>query len=120
MRKLLFVAAALGLASCASAGIKVDEAQVKGFEKGRATSLEIIKALGTPTERSFASDGTSKITYTYAESQIRPATFIPIVGLFAGGSDTRHSAVVFEFNKEGILTDYASSEGVIGASVGPQ
>jgi hypothetical protein len=120
MRKLLFVAAALGLASCASAGIKVEEAKVKSFKKGTTTSLEVVQELGTPTERSFAADGTTKISYTYAESQIRPATFIPIVGLFAGGSDTRYSAVSFEFDKQGILTDYNSSESVIGASVGSQ
>jgi hypothetical protein len=75
--------------------------------------------LGAPTERSLAADGTTKISYIYAESQIRPATFIPFVGLFAGGSDTRTNTVVFEFDQSGVLTNYNSSESIIGASVGP-
>src|SRR5688572_21754129 len=61
VRKLFVVGAALVVASCASAGVKVEEAQVKNFQKGKTTSSEIVERLGAPTERSLAADGTTKI-----------------------------------------------------------
>jgi hypothetical protein len=120
MRKLFLVVAAISLTACASAGVKVEEAKLKSFEKGKTTASEVVTTLGPPTARSVTADGITTISYNYASSQIRPATFIPIVGLFAGGSDTRHSAVEFKFDKQGLLADYTSSEGEIGASVGPR
>ena len=43
------------------------------------------------------------MAYTFAETKIRPETFIPYVGAFVGGADTKATSVAFRFDDRGIL-----------------
>jgi membrane-associated protease RseP (regulator of RpoE activity) len=101
-----------------SAGVQVDQRTVQRFVKGRTTYPEVIAALGQPTSSTIRSDGKQIIMYTYVQMQARPESFIPYVGLFLGGADTRSSSASFIFDRNGVLEDYASSTSQLGAGTG--
>jgi len=63
-------------------------------------------------------DGRRMATYAYAEAQVRPETFIPFIGGFVGGTDTRTSTVTMIFDQEGIFQTYTTSESEFGTGMG--
>lgn len=112
------VAVSVALVGCAASGVQVKDEQLSSLAPGETTQQEVIAALGKPTSRIRNSDGTTTILYTYAEARTRASTFIPIVGLFAGGVDTNHSTAILRFDKEGKLIDHSMSEGEMGTATG--
>lgn len=120
MRDLRFTAAAtlLALASCASAGTKIDPKVAASFQPGVTTSAEVIAKLGRPTNEMNTSDGRKTLIYVYAQSQIRPLTVVPIVGLFAGGSDTTSSSWMFTFGPDGKLLRDGNTNSQLPVSTG--
>lgn len=118
----VYIAVAL-VSGCASHGVQVSQEKASQFKIGVATESDVIASLGQPTGTVSSSDG-RLITYTGATAQIRGATFIPIVGLFAGGHDVKASSTTFKFGKDGKLKDVitsnsATSTGMGGAIVEP-
>jgi len=101
-----------------STGTKVDTAQIQQFQKGATTYDQVVAALGDPTSVSTASDGKKAAVYSYAQSKIRPESFIPYVGLVAGGADVKSTAVVFRFDANERLVDYSSTMSNAGAGYG--
>ena len=97
----------------------VSDAQVAAFKPGETTEAQVAALLGQPNMRTRLPDGTVMVIYSYAEYSTRPATFIPIVGAFVGGADTRSSAVTLRFDKDGKLIDTSSSSTTFGTGMGP-
>lgn len=118
LKTLFVVAVAASLFGCAATGVQVTEAQTSGFVKGETTRSEVLQTLGSPTMQSTMPDGTRMVMYTYAEATVRPSTFIPIVGAFVGGTDSRGSSVVLRFDSEDKLIDTSSSESSYGTAHG--
>ncbi|WP_298016678.1 hypothetical protein [uncultured Castellaniella sp.] len=118
MKKIAALAAALALAGCASSGVKVSDDQLSQFHEGQTTKQEVIAALGQPTTTMRNMDGTTTLMYSYVESRARPSTFIPIVGAFVGGADTRSNMVMMMFDHQDILSRYTSSSSQTGTSTG--
>lgn len=106
------------LAGCAATGVKVTDAQVSAFKPGEATEAQVVAALGEPTMRTRLADGSVMVIYSYAESQVRPATFIPVVGALVGGADSRSTAVTLRFGPDGKLIDTSSSTSSFGTGMG--
>jgi len=104
MRALFFLA--LLLSSCAAVGNKAitDPKVTSKIEKGKTTKAEISKLLGSPSSVDFSDDGRfEKWVYVYTKSQVRGASFIPIVGSFAGGTDVRMDTLTIQFSEAGIV-----------------
>jgi len=118
MRRIIVGAAIAVLAACAAAGVKVSDEQVAKLTKGQTTYAQVIASLGRPTSEITRSDGSRFVVYSYAQTQVRGSTFIPIVGAFAGGGDTSSQAVVLTFDRTGVLQDYTSSKTQIGSGTG--
>lgn len=119
IKKLAAAAAiALTLAACASSGVKVTEAQTSGFIKGETTRGQVLTQLGSPTLQSKLADGTSMVIYSHAESSVRASTFIPIVGAFVGGADTRSNTVTMRFDQQDKLIDVSTTESAMGTGTG--
>jgi outer membrane protein assembly factor BamE (lipoprotein component of BamABCDE complex) len=92
-------------------GKKVDQQQLARFEKGKTTYAEVIQQLGPPTQATVHYDGSRVVIYTYAQSQVKAASFIPLAGVFLGGADTENTSVILHFDTNALLTDYAATEG---------
>jgi hypothetical protein len=114
----LGVAAALILAGCASAGTKVDQATVASFVKGQTTVGEAEAALGEPNGTATKPDGSTVLVYTYSRTSVRAATFIPYVGAFVGGADTKTQTAALRFGSDGTYQDASMTTGNVGAGLG--
>ena len=106
MNKLLLVVAAAGiLTACASSGTMLTTEDAASFEPGVTTMADVVDRFGEPQGTTTLPDGRKQLTYVYTETQMKAATFVPIVGLFAGGADSQSSAITFSFDPDGVLLD---------------
>lgn len=118
MKKFAAALAALVLTACASSGVRVTDEQMAQFHEGQTTKQEVIAALGQPTMTTKNMDGTTTLMYSYFESRVRGSTFIPIVGAFAGGADSRSNSVVLTFDQQDVLKSTSSSSSQYGTAAG--
>lgn len=110
MKSLAFILIALALSACASTGRQVSQAQLSDFKKGETTIDEVVAKLGTPTTTTLSSDGTRSLSYVFSQTQVHAATFIPIVGAFAGGADSQVNVTTLVFNSDGKLKEFSATE----------
>lgn len=116
--KKFIVIASLFAASCATAGTQVDQAAAAEFQQGVTTYAEVIGQLGNPQVNMMMPDGTRQVSYIFTRSQVRAATFVPVVGLFAGGADTDTTTFQFTFDENGVLQSQMSGESEINVRNG--
>lgn len=111
MNKTVFAITLLAIlqTGCASVGTPIDKAQFSTLERGKTTYADVIATFGKPSSVTVMDDGEKTVAYTHAESRIKAATFIPVVGLFAGGVDATSDSVLLTFNKNDILTKKSTS-----------
>ena len=117
LKNTLAAIAIFALAGCATVGREISTAQIETLKKGETTTTQAVASLGQPTGVTKTSDGKTILSYTFAHAQARPASFIPIVGIFAGGTDVRSTAVMLTF-KEDVLADYTTSTTNSGYGMG--
>ena len=117
MKKLTILCLIL-LTSCVSTGVKVPEAKVDTLKVGETTITQTISSLGAPTMKSKLSSGETILMYSYAEYTARASSFIPFVGLFAGGADVRASFVQLVFDKNGLFLSSSATESQYGSGTG--
>lgn len=127
MRNLIGAMCLILASGCASTGVQVDQNKLQGFERGVTTRSQIEATLGLPTMVQRMQDGKTVMTYTYANAQVRPETFIPIVGLFAGGTDVRAESVSIFLDAEGryeatqsTTSEYGTATGVSAGQAQPR
>lgn len=118
MKLFLAMIAAIAMAGCSTTGVEVRQEQLAQFQKGVSTEADVVAALGKPNAVRTSSDGSKSLVYAYARSQVRGATFIPVVGLFAGGADVHGTSTVFEFDAAGKLVSHETTESQYGSSLG--
>ena len=117
MGKIIAVCTALLLAACSSAGTDVTQAQTDGFVKGQTTKAQVIAQLGPPqTDTTFGD--VDRVSYLHMKMSVNGATFIPIVGLFAGGGKSNTHNVTFTFTRQGLLQEIDTADTAINTSVG--
>jgi outer membrane protein assembly factor BamE (lipoprotein component of BamABCDE complex) len=118
--KTMFVAAllALSLSACASSGTQVDPATVASFVRGSTTANQVQAALGEPNTMSMLPDGSRVMVYTYAHTQARPETFIPLIGGLVGGADSQIQTASFTFGPDSVLQTSSRSQTQIGTGTG--
>lgn len=96
---------------CASSGTKVTADQLAGFKAGVTTEAEVIAALGPPNNTSTHADGTKTDMYMHVAMSMHAASFIPVVGLFAGGASHSTDSAILTFDAHGVLKSVSSSTG---------
>lgn len=118
MKKWLVAAMCVALVGCASTGVKVRPEQMATLKKGETTREQVVATFGQPTSIVTHSDGKAILVYSHADAKFKASTFIPIVGLFAGGMDVTGSVVHMTFDAQGKLVDYTSSQSVNNTGYG--
>jgi hypothetical protein len=106
------------LSGCVAGGVKVEERQLSSFEKGKTTYAQVVGQLGAPNATTLMPDGRRVIVYSYVQAQARPESFIPLVGAFVGGADSRSNMVSLVFTRDGVLEAYSSTEAQYGVGTG--
>jgi outer membrane protein assembly factor BamE (lipoprotein component of BamABCDE complex) len=110
MKNLLISALLLTLTGCVSMGTQVSDENMSALKKGVTTESEVQAKLGQPNAISKLSDGKKIYVYSYVHASPTAASFIPVVGIFAGGSNAQSTSVTLTFNQVGILQDYSSTQ----------
>lgn len=105
------------LVGCASSGQNYDSRKVSQIVKGKTTEPELVQMFGKPEERGINSDGQATIKWFYTEATTKGTTFIPVVGLFAGGADTKTKSLEVDLTN-GVVCSYSYSGGGFDVSEG--
>ncbi|MEO5348460.1 MAG: nuclear transport factor 2 family protein [Magnetococcus sp. YQC-3] len=117
-RIFIFAAMVMLLSACATAGKEIKPEELSEFKKGKTTVEQVVAKLGDPTTASISDGGVRTLTYTFSHYQMRATSFIPYVGLFAGGADVRANSVVFTFGTDGRMTSYRTTQSQTGITSG--
>jgi hypothetical protein len=118
VKKVFIILVCLAISACNSSGTKVTEQQAAQFTPGKTTEGDVIAVLGPPNHSTKNADGSSMIVYFHTATAVNAATFIPVVGVLAGGASTTNDSVTFSFDKAGLLTGHSSSNGSQDLSTG--
>jgi hypothetical protein len=103
MKKTLAIFSLVLLSGCASSGTQISQEAATSFKEGVTTEKEIITALGNSTSVMISGD-TKIISYSGFQYKMKAASYIPIVGLFAGGADYAQTNAMYIIDTKGILT----------------
>ena len=68
--------------------------------KNKTTKTELLTKLGEPDTRTTLDDGNEQWRYFMYNNQFNETTFIPVVGLFTGGSQTQSKTLEIDFKGE--------------------
>jgi outer membrane protein assembly factor BamE (lipoprotein component of BamABCDE complex) len=104
----------LSVTGCASAGNQVlakqDAATVsQSIVDGKSTKADVQTAYGDPNDTSFTDGGNEIWKYTYAYATPTAASFVPVVGIFAGGANVDKKTLVILFDKSGVVVKHTMS-----------
>jgi outer membrane protein assembly factor BamE (lipoprotein component of BamABCDE complex) len=112
MKKLITtIAMVLLVAACASSGnekVRTETMDTVGQKvtKGKSTKADVKQLYGEPGSVSLTDGGGEVWHYAYAHATANGASYIPIVGIFAGGADVAKNEVVFIFDKNDVMQNY--------------
>jgi outer membrane protein assembly factor BamE (lipoprotein component of BamABCDE complex) len=116
--RTMILAQSVLLCACVSSGTQVKQTSLDQFHEGTTTEADVTKALGPPQGRNVSSDGTHQLVYVYMHAHAKGASYIPVVGLFAGGAKGNSTAVRFDFDSSGKLTHYAANQTATDVNTG--
>ncbi len=113
MRSLYAVMALCLLATACTetTGKLVSSNDASQFTPGVSTVNDVEAKLGPPSQARTNSDGTTSLEYDYTHLQTNAATYIPIVGAFAGQTNVNQSTTIFLFAADNTLKSYSTSIG---------
>ena len=92
----------IALAATLAAGAAFAGEPGPPFEVGVATQADVVKLLGKPMFVTH-SKGDTILAYSKMHATVKPESFIPVVGLFAGGARTKTKTTTFTFGADGLL-----------------
>lgn len=105
------------LAACATSGTETikDENRIGQLRKGVTTQNQVFNLFGEPQIRTKTDEGTEKWEYAYTYTELKGATFIPFVGLFAGGANADVNTLEIEFDKQNVIKGLTTGKGKISS-----
>lgn len=112
MRRILGAAMALAmLAGCVSSGTRTDPRVVSSFRKGVTTISQAEAQLGQPNNVIRNADGSTVLQYIYVHAAANGASYIPVVGLFAGKTHSNTVTTTVNFDARGLYESATTSHG---------
>lgn len=118
MKRTLIAVSLVALSACTTVGTQVEQSQVDQFQRGVTTPVDVQARLGAPQETGHKDNGDTTLSYVYVKGTPKAATFIPVVGIFAGGTDMHQTRVTFEFDPSGHLLTVESAQGDTSGHIG--
>lgn len=117
MKNLLpLLALVLLVSGCASVGRKIDPAAASQIKNGQ-NMADVRGLIGAPDQVTRDGNGNETWMYLYSRASVKGATFVPIVGAFAGGVNTQNQSVVVVF-ANGVVSHVQSSFGGMDVNQG--
>jgi outer membrane protein assembly factor BamE (lipoprotein component of BamABCDE complex) len=112
MKNVIIVLSIIALPACAT---NYGSQQVQNFgayselEKGETSKLEVYDKFGQPHDVDYFPTGESVWTYFSVRMKASAATFIPFIGIVAGGADTDTTTASFFFDREDVFAKVETS-----------
>lgn len=112
---IMSLIAALGLAGCASTMGNESVAQVTAADVkqkiivGKSTKKDVEQQFGKPVTVQSGKNGDTWI-YQYGQAKLDAVSYIPLVGMYLGGADSKSKTVTVEFNKTGVVREATYGE----------
>lgn len=78
--------------------------------KGTTTKNDLIAALGKPDYTHPEKDGYETWRYMYSHSETNAISHVPVVGMFAGKTDSESNHLKVLINADGIVENYTYQE----------
>jgi outer membrane protein assembly factor BamE (lipoprotein component of BamABCDE complex) len=109
MYKSLFLL--IFLVGCATAGNKIGMDKISQIKEGVTTKQEIVGLFGNPNADTLNGDGKEILMYVYGKYRAKPSTYIPIIGLMAGGGNMEQQALQILIDKNGKVEKFIQTNG---------
>ena len=106
----LFATAMIFFAGCASVGNNFDDSKASQIIKGQTSEADLIQMFGQPQSRSMNSEGQTILNWMYSQSAVRGESFIPYVGAFVGGMNTKEKSLNVTLQNDRVVS-YSSTGG---------
>jgi outer membrane protein assembly factor BamE (lipoprotein component of BamABCDE complex) len=113
MYRLFCLIAIVFLSSaCATVGNEqISEPEITNqIQIGKSTKADVKALVGEPTKVNFQENGNEIWEYVFKKGQVKPATFIPLVRIFAGGANVEGNTLTIMFNKDGVVEKYGTGK----------
>ncbi|MEH4626305.1 outer membrane protein assembly factor BamE [Phytobacter diazotrophicus] len=115
MTALSLLTVSLMLTGCVSSGnqalkTETQESVKAKLIKGKTTKEDVQANFGAPYSRATQDDGNEVWSYVMHNSQMNATSFIPVVGLFTGGSDNQSKTLQITF-KNNTVDKWSFSSG---------
>lgn len=109
----------MALAGCAvSGGKKIDQEALDQIKVGETTKAQVTELMGAPQQVTRLGNGDSIFTYVYVRSAAKAESYIPIVGMFAGGSTSESETATITFGSDNVVKDIAIAQSTSEMSSG--
>ncbi|WP_188446143.1 hypothetical protein [Sphingomonas psychrolutea] len=90
------------------------------YRVGVSRLSDVIAKLGKPNTVTTISDGSTVAAFVSMRTRVKGASFVPIVGMFAGGAKSKVSVKVFTFGSDGLLKSFSATDSANDCNVGIQ
>lgn len=116
----IILVSAAGCASSGNASLRKEtESSVsQKITEGKTTKEEVRAMFGSPLSTSFTDGGLEIWKFELAKMSADAATFIPFVGILAGGSSGTKKELVVMFDEKGIVKRRSMSESPVKQNTG--
>ena len=108
---IAMIATVLVCTACASGGTAVSESTASKFKEGVTTEADVLRVLGKPQNTMVTANHHRILVYVGVSAHANAASYIPVVGLFAGGGTGTSSTATFDFDPTGKLVTLTHSSG---------
>lgn len=108
MNKILSLLFAVSLTGCMATGTDFDTSKANNLEKGVTTESQVYSIFGNPMSATTDSNGRRILVYSHTDIDVDGATYIPIIGLMAGGATSKSKTLVVTI-QSGLVTDWTVS-----------
>ena len=114
-RSILLLLSCASIVTLCSCSVNQGNNSIKDFgryselQKGKSTKKEVHNVFGQPHDVNHVSQS-SRWTYYNLQSSMSGASFIPFVGLVAGGMNDQITTAEFFFSANGNLQSYSTNE----------
>ena len=109
----------IGCVSYSGNKIIADRSVTSQIKPNVTTKDEVRTLCGEPTNIQFTDEDEEIWSYYYTKTKTRAGSYIPLVGLVAGGADTETHSLVVKFTEDGIVKK-AATGGSTGGGGGIQ